>query len=143
MRSNPGAGLLIVISGAAIGALIGLALIKLVSPWCIPAGAVVGGVIGMIIVSSPSGPYARGYSDDGDVAATGCMVLGCLGDLFTGLSCLRCSTMILAAIGGSVLFDPRSVKRHRTPSVFSQGTHSPRQLFAEVMVLQRTASTEA
>jgi uncharacterized membrane protein len=107
MRPNSGTLVLGLVCGAAVGALIGLALIKVVSPFCIPIGAAIGGVVGFVVVNAPSGPIARGYStraysDDGDLAdaaSTGCMILGCLGDL----SCLGCGTLILTAVGGVVL----------------------------------------
>jgi len=100
MQPNSANWVLGTVCGAAVGALIGLALIKVVGPLCIPIGAVAGGVIGLAIGSS-SGPYARGYSsgpDVEDVASTGCMILGCLGDL----SCLGCGTLALTVLGGTL-----------------------------------------
>lgn len=99
MRSSGGSTPLGLVIGAAIGALIGLALVKL-SPWFIVAGAVVGGLFGVIIATSDRSAR-RGYSsiDGDDVVNAGCMAAGCLGDALSWGSCLGCGTLMFSVTG--------------------------------------------
>ena|ERR1019366_5534504 len=107
MRRNPASGVLGFVIGAALGALIGLALIKVVSPWCIPIGAAIGGFIGLALGSS-GGRSRPAYSDDESgteaAAETGCMLLGCLGD---GLSCFGVLALLVAGIGAGIFIIAR------------------------------------